>query len=269
MAGLPPKTRTVRRSDLFEQFCKSIEPDTERLDEILRGVEWAIATRAEVFPLLPFTALRMAKTDPYPRVKALRILFTIDDEDTCTLQYIERIEELPEEEDCGEVLVLRRSLSPCCYLSPPFRFPIWRRLVGSAWRYRANAGDPVLAADGNVSTAWVVPRRLNGDEFWEVTFDSPVPVSGVVLRLRRDSNFPTRFKIGARHLKGRWLALGFFDRAHVRQLLEQLLVNPRSAALGFDLGGELRTGLILMIDEGGGRALVDSGDRGMDALTTS
>lgn len=136
-------------------------------------------------------------------------------------------------------------------LAAPAPFPQGRRVTNSNWHYRTKAGDPLPATDGDLSTAWVVARRLNGDEFFEVTFDSPVPVSGVVLRLRRDSNFPTRFKIGARDLSGGWLALGFFDAAHVRQLLEQLLSDPRSAAVGFALGGELRTGLILMVDEGG------------------
>ena len=36
-----------------------------------------------------------------------------------------------------------------------------------------------------MGTAWVVPRALVGDEFLEATFPEPLPVSGIVIRLRR------------------------------------------------------------------------------------
>jgi hypothetical protein len=134
---------------------------------------------------------------------------------------------------------------------PAAPFPEGRRLLRPAWRYRTKAGDPLPAADGDLATAWTVPRALRGDEFFEVLFDRPVAVSGVVLPLRRDSLVPTRFRIGARGLAGNWGEVARYDGPHAMQLLERLLADPRQAALGFALSGREVTGLNLLIEEGG------------------
>jgi hypothetical protein len=101
-------------------------------------------------------------------------------------------------------------------------------------------------------TAWVVPRALLGDEFLEATFPEPVLVSGVVLRLRRDSVFPSRFRVAGR-VGGRWTELARFDAGHALQLLDRLLADPRSAAIGFDFGpaGRELSGVSLLVEEGG------------------
>jgi len=133
--------------------------------------------------------------------------------------------------------------------------PRGRRRIDPSWSYRTKAGDPRLAADGDVSTTWEVRRALAGDEFFEVTFDRPIRVSGVLMRLRQDSIFPTRFKIGARRPDGEWVPLAFYDAAHQMQLLEQLLRDPLDPQLGFDWADRDLAGIRIMLDEGGHSAL--------------
>ncbi|HEV7502214.1 MAG TPA: hypothetical protein VGQ33_19500, partial [Vicinamibacteria bacterium] len=119
---------------------------------------------------------------------------------------------------------------------PAAPFPSGHRVRDAAWRYRAKVGDPAAAADGLLATSWKVPRFLLGDEFFEITFDRARPVSGVVLPLRRDSDFPTRFRVAGRLPGGAWVELARFDDAHVLQLVDRLRADPAHAALGFDLG---------------------------------
>jgi hypothetical protein len=133
----------------------------------------------------------------------------------------------------------------------PAPMPSGRRVREPLWRYRAKAGDAALAGDGDLDTAWVVARPLRGDEFAEIQFDRPLPVSGVVLRLRRDSAFPTRFRIGARDLEGRWAEVARYDGPHRLQLLESALGGPALARVGFALSGRPVTGVNLLVEEGG------------------
>ncbi|HUG53065.1 MAG TPA: discoidin domain-containing protein [Vicinamibacteria bacterium] len=141
-------------------------------------------------------------------------------------------------------------LAPVAEL-PPALFPVGRRRRDPQWRYRAKLGDPALAADGDPSTSWQVPRFLLGDEFFEITFDRPLRVSGVVLPLRRDSAFPTRFRVAGRPPGGKWVELARLDTGHVLELVDRLAEHPRRAALGFDLGGRTLTGISLLVDEAG------------------
>ncbi len=39
--------------------------------------------------MMPGTRLRMVKTDNFPEIPALRLFFTVDDEEFCTLQQVE------------------------------------------------------------------------------------------------------------------------------------------------------------------------------------
>jgi hypothetical protein len=144
--------------------------------------------------------------------------------------------------------VYRIASAPVVSAAP---FPEGRRLLRPAWRYRTKAGDPLPAADGDMSTAWTVPRSLRGDEFFEVAFERPIAVTGVVLPLRRDSALPTRFRIGARDLAGNWGEVARYDAPHALQLLERLLDDPRRSALGFVLSGREVTGLNLLVEDGG------------------
>jgi hypothetical protein len=146
-----------------------------------------------------------------------------------------------------------RIVSPADIKAAPT--PTGKRLIEPSWRYRTKEGDPLPAADGDMATAWEVGGPLAGDEFFEVTFERPVRVSGVRMRLRQDSQFPTRFKIGARRLDGQWVPLAFYDDAHQLQLLERLLSDPTRPELGFAWVDREITGVIVMVDEGGQGAL--------------
>ena len=133
----------------------------------------------------------------------------------------------------------------------PAPFPAGHRVRDPAWRYRSKVGDPAPVGDGDLSTSYRVARPLVGDEFIEVTFGGPLRVAGLVLPLRWDSVLPTRFRVAARDRAGGWLEVARFDDAHALQLLDRLLVEPGSAALGFDLGGREAWGLVLLVEEGG------------------
>jgi hypothetical protein len=129
--------------------------------------------------------------------------------------------------------------------------PRGRRLLDPRWVYRTKEGDPAPAADGDLATAWTVPHALDGDEFFEITFGSPVPVGGLVLPLDRHSAFPLPFRVAGLTEQG-WVELARFDAAHVLQLVDQLLIDPGKAQLGFDLGGRPLLGVRLMVAEGAG-----------------
>jgi hypothetical protein len=133
----------------------------------------------------------------------------------------------------------------------PAPFPVGHRLRDPAWRYRSKVGDPAPVGDGDLSTSYRLARPLVGDEFIEVTFGGPLRVAGLVLPLRWDSVFPTRFRVAGRDRSGGWFEVARFDDAHALQLLDRLLVDPASAALGFDLGGREAWGLVLLVEEGG------------------
>jgi hypothetical protein len=100
-----------------------------------------------------------------------------------------------------------------------------------------------------MQTAWYVPGELRGDEHLDVVFDRPLRITGVVLPLRRDSAFPTRLRLEARGLDGRWGRLARLDDAHVLQLVDQLLNTPGEARLGFAVEREV-TGVRLLVGEG-------------------
>ena len=129
--------------------------------------------------------------------------------------------------------------------------PRGSRRLDPRWRYRTKEGDAAPAIDADMRTAWTVSHPLKGDEFFEVVFGRPTPVAGLVLRLRRDSRFPTRFRIGAQDLEGRWAEVARYDDAHALQLLEQLLDDSEATAIGFDLGGRKVLGLNILVEAGG------------------
>jgi hypothetical protein len=129
--------------------------------------------------------------------------------------------------------------------------PSGRPLREPSWTYRTKVGDPLPAADGDLRTAWKVPRALNGDEFYEIRFGRGLRVTGVVLRLQRDSAFPSRLRVGGLDMAGHWAELARLDDAHWLQLLDTVRARSGPAALGFDLGSRTLGGIILQVGEGG------------------
>ncbi len=121
------------------------------------------------------------------------------------------------------------------------------------WSYRTKGGDPELAVDGDLSTAWEVPRPLIGDEYFEVDFGEPVSVSGVVFRLRRDSFFPSQFRIVGRTPDGERVRLARFEASQAVQLIDNLRESSDDVAWGFDLGDRELTQLSIFVGEGGTR----------------
>ena len=64
----------------------------DRLDEQLEGVMWVISHAPDKCDSIPGTSLYIIKTDAFPGAPALRVFFTIDDDDNaCALRYVERI----------------------------------------------------------------------------------------------------------------------------------------------------------------------------------
>ncbi|MBO0682573.1 MAG: hypothetical protein J2P45_05405 [Candidatus Dormibacteraeota bacterium] len=92
MTGPRRRKREVIRSPLFASQARQIQPNAPRFERQLWSVEDAVSRAAEVFPLVPGTRLRVAKTDAYPWAPRLRILFTVDDEYHATLQSVELME---------------------------------------------------------------------------------------------------------------------------------------------------------------------------------
>jgi hypothetical protein len=84
--------RQVKYDYTFEEQAKLLEPNVARLDEIIRSVEWKMATHAERCPKMAGTILRVAFTDPFPGAPAMRVLFSIEDDDNCVAHWIESLE---------------------------------------------------------------------------------------------------------------------------------------------------------------------------------
>jgi hypothetical protein len=124
---------------------------------------------------------------------------------------------------------------------------------GDSWSFQSNGGDAALAADGDLSTAWEVPRPLMGDEYFDVDFGRVVPVAGVVFRLRRDSVFPSQFRIMGRTENGDRVRLARFDAPQALQLIDNLRAGSDDVAWGFDLGGRPLTQLSILVGQGGTR----------------
>ena len=138
-------------------------------------------------------------------------------------------------------------------LASAARFPSGRPFRDPGWTYRATRGDAELAVDGDLETSWDMTRPLMGDEILEVDFGKPVEINGIVLRLRRRSIFPPRFRIVGRTAEGQRVPLARFDVEHAAQLVDALLESPGEAAMGFDLEGTVVTRLTLRIGSGGTR----------------
>ncbi|HWX24676.1 MAG TPA: hypothetical protein VN083_06510, partial [Vicinamibacteria bacterium] len=136
--------------------------------------------------------------------------------------------------------------------APAAPFPAGHPVRSSSWRYAASGGNPSLAGDGDLATAWEVPGELEGNEFIQVSFGGDaLPVTGVVLPEVRETTFPTHFRLKGRVPDGRWIELARMDDAHVLQRVDRLLLNPGRGALGFKLEGQELTAIRLLVAKGG------------------
>jgi hypothetical protein len=130
-------------------------------------------------------------------------------------------------------------------------WPRGHRLRDPRWTYRAKYGEAALAGDGDLGTSWVATEELVGDEFIEVAFDQPLAVAGVVLPMRRDTVFPTRFRIVGREPDGSEREVARYSDGHRLQLVDQLRNRTPDPALGFDLKGRTLAGFRIQVAEGG------------------
>jgi len=88
--------RSLIESEAYSRCCQEIEPDAPRLDEALRYPLFAVAQHAERFPEVPNTTLRRVRTNSFPGAPALLIFFRIDDDNQCTLWWMEELPTEPE-----------------------------------------------------------------------------------------------------------------------------------------------------------------------------
>lgn len=89
--------RDIRESQLFGEQCREIGLSIRRLDEVRLGVDWAVHTDAEHLPLVMGTNLRVLRTVPFPDAPELRIFFRIKDDSVVLYEWIELVEEDPDE----------------------------------------------------------------------------------------------------------------------------------------------------------------------------
>jgi hypothetical protein len=129
--------------------------------------------------------------------------------------------------------------------------PEGRPLRDPAWRYRASSGEPARAGDGRPDTEWRILEPLDGSESFEVDFGRPLDVSGLVLPLRWDTVFPTRMRVEAREGEGALVPVARLGEGEALALLDELLTDPRRAALRFRVGRRDVTGLRISVEEGG------------------
>lgn len=98
-----PNYRTVIYTENFEQDLARLCPDepSQKLfdDRIMQAVSWALARAAEAFPEIPNTSLRVIKADGTPQLPMVRIYYTIDNDDECSLWAMDEVDIYGPEED--------------------------------------------------------------------------------------------------------------------------------------------------------------------------
>lgn len=89
MVGSQPfNFRTLREGPLWNECLARLKTNAKRLDGQILGITWQISHDAESQYHIR-ESLYIAKTDPWPGAPSLRIFFTIDDADVCTLHWVE------------------------------------------------------------------------------------------------------------------------------------------------------------------------------------
>lgn len=71
--------RTLIESQRYRESLAALG-DPERLDDVLRGVMWALSTNPDVYEVVNgMKDIRLLKTDIFPGAPSLRIWFRIDE----------------------------------------------------------------------------------------------------------------------------------------------------------------------------------------------
>jgi hypothetical protein len=95
---MPPRNRTVVEDPEYQDAARRIEPDARRLDAIMESVIWRVSRAPGSCPEVAGTILRVAHpTREGSRAPRLRVFFSVDDENQCTLRYVELYDPEPSE----------------------------------------------------------------------------------------------------------------------------------------------------------------------------
>jgi hypothetical protein len=99
--GAPRKLRDVVRDETFAESAQLVDSDPKWFEELIRPIEWAISRNpeSELFPEIPGTNLRIAKTDRFPDKPALRVFFSIEGSEKCVMHWVEILKLEDEEQD--------------------------------------------------------------------------------------------------------------------------------------------------------------------------
>ncbi len=86
--------RTLIESDRYREQLAALG-DARRMDDLLRGVTWALSVNPEVYAVVKgMKDIRLIKTDEFPGAPALRVWFRIDEDGQHVhLEEIEAVEQ--------------------------------------------------------------------------------------------------------------------------------------------------------------------------------
>lgn len=88
-----PKARSVREEPSFAAAAQQIEPDVRRFDELAAAAIYLIEGDADSLPILGNSPFRMARAHIGRGDPIVRILFTINSDDQCSLWYVDFIDD--------------------------------------------------------------------------------------------------------------------------------------------------------------------------------
>lgn len=89
--------RDIRESTLFSEQCTQLGVGVRRLDDVLESAVWAVANAADDLPTIPGTKLGWIPISSWPGVPEMIVLFRIENDDLVELQWIEIVQQDPDE----------------------------------------------------------------------------------------------------------------------------------------------------------------------------
>lgn len=84
--------KDIVESEEFEKHKQQILPDARRFDEVIESVAFTAASNPGLFPLIPSTKIRVAKTQKTPDTQPLTIYF-VEHENKITFLDVEITQE--------------------------------------------------------------------------------------------------------------------------------------------------------------------------------